>query len=80
MNKERRSYLLDSTDYLSDAVNHIQNVIYDEQDAQDNLPDSFRYSDRGYAMEDAIDEMEGFISEIEAIADKIAEYCSNKKK
>lgn len=79
MNKERRNTLLEANDYLDDAIRHIQDVIWEEGDALNNLPDSFRYSDRGYSMEEAIEEMEGFIAEIEAIQEKISDYCSGKK-
>ena len=70
MNKERRQALADVEDTISEAIDQIQDVINEEQDALDNLPDSLLYSERGEKMQDAIDEMEGLIGELE-------EFCTN---
>lgn len=71
MNKTRFNELLEAIDSLDDAVSTIQEVIDEEQDAFDNLPPGLQDSERGAKMEDAINFMEGLISEIENIELKI---------
>lgn len=74
MNKERKRELLDVTDILDDAVTSIQDVIDEEQESFDNLPPGLQDSKRGTKMEDAIVFMEGLVSDIEAVEQKIKNY------
>ena len=43
---------------LQESLSELQDILSDEQDALDNLPESLQYSDRGTAMQDAIDNLE----------------------
>ena len=74
MNKERKRELLEVVDILEDAVTSIQDVIDEEQESFDNLPPGLQDSERGAKMEDAITFMEGLVSDIEAVEQKIKSY------
>ena len=74
MNKKRKRELLEVTDILDDAVTSIQDVIDEEQESFDNLPPGLQDSERGAKMEDAIAFMEGLVSDIEAVEQKIKSY------
>ena len=50
MNKERRKKLQKVTELLDE-------VITDEQDAYDNLPEGIQESERGEAMEEGLDKL-----------------------
>lgn len=50
MNKERRKRLGTAFDKVSDAKKILEEVKDEEQNAYDNLPDSFRDGDRGQEM------------------------------
>lgn len=74
MNKERRQRLGDALVSLDEAIDIINEVRDDEQDAYDNMPDSLQMSSRGDAMMDAIDTLDGYIVEIENIEKTIEEF------
>ena len=74
MNKVRKQGLLEVTDVLDDAVNAIQDIIDEEQESFDNLPPGLQDSERGAKMEDAITFMEGLVSDIEKVEQKIRDY------
>jgi hypothetical protein len=77
MNKQRKSNLSEVSDILDDAFSAIQDIIDEEQDAFDNLPESLQYSSKGDAMQDAIDLMTDWQMSIETISDKICAYCKH---
>lgn len=43
---------------LQESLSELQDITSDEQDAFDNLPESLQYSERGEAMQEAIDNLE----------------------
>lgn len=51
MNKERRAK-------LQKAIDLIEDVIGEEQDAYDNMPESLQYSEKGEKMDEGIDSLE----------------------
>ena len=65
MNKDRRNRLSEIRDQLSTLVNAIQEISAEEQEAFDNLPESFQAGERGDAMQTAIDSMEAAASGVE---------------
>ena len=71
MNKERRARLLEVCEALDDAADDIGYIIDDENEAYDNLPDGIQDSSRGEKMLDAINVMENFQADIEAVSDRI---------
>ena len=74
MNKERRARLAEVDDLLMEAVDDITEIVEDEQEAFDNLPEGLQCSSRGEAMEEAIDEMNTLINDIENVRERIQEF------
>ena len=67
MNKQRRKDLLDVAEHLQDALDRLSEVRDEEQEAFDNMPESLQYGSRGDAMQEAIDTMDEWESEIDEI-------------
>lgn len=80
MNKERREELLDVVQSLDEAIDRLEEIRDDEQDAFDSMPEGLQYSSRGDAMQEAIDTLDAFGDEIAKISSKIADYAQPKKK
>lgn len=74
MNKDRRNKLYDSAYQIDEVIDSIRDVVDEEQDAYDRLPDSFQDSARGDAMLAAIDLMESYISALEEIQARILNF------
>lgn len=74
MNKERRARLAEVDDLLMEAVDDITEIVEDEQEAFDNLPEGLQCSSRGEAMEEAIDEMNSIINDIENVRERIQDF------
>lgn len=70
MNNQKREKLKLARSYLSKASDIISNVLDDEQDCLDNMPDNLQYSDRYERMEAAVSKLEDGLNNIEA-----AEEC-----
>lgn len=58
MNKARRKELEKAADLISQAMDIVDSVLEEEQNAYDSLPDSIRDSSRGEQFEDGISELE----------------------
>ena len=54
MNNSRRAKLSRALDYLDEAMEWVQQVAEEEQDAFDNLPESLQLSENGEKMEDFV--------------------------
>ena len=78
MNKERRARLAEVDDLLMEAVDDITEIVEDEQEAFDNLPEGLQCSSRGEAMEEAIDEMNDIISDVENVRERIQDFTGIK--
>lgn len=70
MNNQKREKLKLARSYLSKASDIILNVLDDEQDCLDNMPENLQYSDRYERMEAAVNKLEDGLNNIEA-----AEEC-----
>lgn len=79
MNKQRRQELNNVIDGLDTAMNELAEIQDDEQQHYDNLPESFQYTDRGQAMLDAIDWMDGVANEIDNLRTRIEKYVETGK-
>lgn len=81
MNKERRQELLDVASSLADAMDRLSEIRDEEQEAYDNMPEGLQSGDRGQLMQEAIDTMDEWSSEIETIKNTIETYAlpTNKK-
>lgn len=80
MNKERREELLEVIQSLDDAIDKLNEIRDDEQDAFDSLPEGFQYSSRGEAMQEAVDILDNFSDEIAKISAKIEDFAKPPKK
>lgn len=65
INNKRRQFLRSAIAYLDKASDMISDAMSDEQDAFDNMPEGLQESERGEAMETAIDNMDDAISKID---------------
>ena len=97
MNKERRKSITQLTSeidciqtQLSSEVQQIQqaveSILEEEQDAFDNMPESLQYSDKGEAVQEAINnleyalnEFENWLGDISDKADEIYSYLEEAK-
>lgn len=61
MNKQRRKELAEIINLIEEARERLEAVRDDEQEAFDNMPESFQYSERGETMEDYISTMDELI-------------------
>lgn len=67
MNNARRKELEKALEKIGEAKDIIQNVLDEEQEAFDNMPESFQTGERGEKMTDAIYEMDNAISNLEDV-------------
>lgn len=58
MNNERRERIRKVISTLEDLNNEIQEILSEEQDAYDNMPESFQNGERGDAAQNAISNLE----------------------
>ena len=80
MNKERREELLEVTELLDEAIYRIGEIRDEEEDTLYSLPEGLQESSRGFAMQDAMDTMDGFVDSIEKIRGQIETFAKPKKK
>ncbi len=63
---------------IEDLSNLIENIREGEEEAFDNLPESLQESDRGEAMQEAIDNLDSALSDLEGICfDDIESYLED---
>lgn len=77
MNKQRRKDLFDVAESLQEALDRLSEVRDEEQEAFDNMPESLQYGSRGDAMQEAIDTMDEWESEINEIKSRIEEFAGD---
>lgn len=87
MNRERRKELaaiikkLEELDALREEIREqLETVMSEEQEALDNMPESFQDSERGQQMQEYIDTMESAMYDLEnfdaeGIMDQLQEIC-----
>lgn len=73
MNAFRRKELQRAIELIEQASEIIDNVMNDEQEALDNMPESLQYSERGEAMQEAIDNLSYLDSDFESLIESIQE-------
>lgn len=74
MNKQRRKQLAEASALIAKAQSIIESVKDEEQEAHDNLPESFQYGEQGQQMEeyiDMLDEAYGQCDDLASIIDEI---------
>ena len=78
MNKERKQSLQDVASLLTEAMDRLNEIRDEEQEAFDNMPEGFQSGTRGQSMMEAIDTMDNWNTEIESIKDSIEDYALSK--
>ena len=73
MNKLRRKQLSEIQDKIAELRDMIDMVLSEEQEAFDNLPEGIQESERGEAMQAAIDAMENAMSSCEEAEESLEE-------
>lgn len=73
MNNNKREKLKKVQELLSQASNIVSDVLEDEQDCLDNMPENLQYSDRYERMEAAISNLEDGLNSIESAENYIVE-------
>lgn len=88
MNKSRRkriasviSILEDITGYdvIESAKNELEDILYEEEDAYDNMPENLQYSMRGEESSDAIDNLQEAVDILEEAIDALNELYDLKE-
>lgn len=73
MNKQRRKEIKNVIDLLENAKCSLENILADEEDYFDNMPENLQGSMRGEESENAIDVLQDSIDEIESCIDDLNE-------
>lgn len=73
MNRYRRSILKTIVESLSKINEELRDVIDEETDAYENMPDNLKDGERGSSSSDAIDYLEDASSSLDDIIDTINE-------
>ena len=72
MNKARRKQIQQAIARLEELV---QNILNDEQDAYDNMPENLQGSERGMESEEAQENLEAAIEALEEAISCLEEIC-----
>lgn len=75
MNNARRNQLRMVIQKIENIMKSVEIILYDEQDAYDNIPDSLKESDRGMESMEAQDNMEAAIAALEEASSYLEEMC-----
>ena len=73
MNKQNRKELQDYVDSIEEIKLNIETMMEEEQEKLDNMPESLQESERGEAMQNAIDQMEYGIDSLQEAIDNLSE-------
>lgn len=74
MNKARRKKLGEAFDKLCEVGDILSEVKEEENEAMENLPDNFRFGDRGEEMQNYIDmleEVDGYVEDAKSVIEQI---------
>ena len=71
MNNTRRSQITDIMEKLSALQTSIEELLEEEQEAFDNLPEGIQDSERGEAIQTAIDNLEEAVSNCEELLNNL---------
>lgn len=69
MNNARRKIISNIATKLEGIKSEVQNVMYEEQDAFDSMPENLQGSTRGEESEEAIDTLDEVVNSIEEAID-----------
>jgi len=73
MNDKRRKELNNIFNELHSRVGQLDDLLNEEQDAYDNLPESLQNAEKGEQMQEYIDALDQAKSELEAVMDTLGQ-------
>lgn len=73
MNAERRKELASIIERLGNLKDDLESVRDQEEECFDNLPEQLQVSERGEAMQENYEEMDGILGDLEDIVNRIQE-------
>lgn len=73
MNKARRKWIESVIEKLCDIQGEIEEIHCEEQDALDNIPESFMETERYETASEAVDNLDSAICSIEELIDYLTE-------
>ncbi len=76
MNKERREELADISQLLQEALDRLDDIRNEEQDAYDNLPENFQFGPAGDSIQNAIAMIDSWGTRINDILTRINDFSS----
>lgn len=74
MNRKRRKKLEAAFEKISDAIEILDDAISEEQESLDNLPDNFKYSERGEEMQgylEMLNEARDYLDDANSVIEQI---------
>ena len=89
MNKSRRKKITSVINALENIIeydlidsikNEIENILWEEEDAYDNMPENLQCSMRGEASSEAIDNLQNAVDVLEEAVSIISEINNSNKK
>lgn len=75
MNKQRRKQLADLEEALRDLHHKLDDVMSEEAEALDAMPDAFRDGEKGDAMREGLDNLESACSSLNEAIDYLGEWA-----
>lgn len=73
MNKKRRKEIENLRESISETKAKLQDLLYEEQQTFDNMPESIQESERGEEMQEIIEYMEAAIDSLEEATESLTE-------
>ena len=77
MNAKQRKELQGYADSLDEIRSNIETMMEEEQSKLDNMPEGLQESERGEAMQNAIDQMEYGIDSLQEAIDNLTEILES---
>lgn len=78
MNRNRRKQLEKALGQAEELKETLENLMDEEQEAHDNLPESIQYGERGDAMQGIVDALDCAVSSLDDAIDNINEALEHE--
>ena len=75
MNKKRRERISKAVNSLEEILTLVEEILDEEQDAYDNMPENLQSSMRAEESEEAIDTLGEAMENINSVVDALSEIC-----
>lgn len=76
MNKKRRLWLQAVIDRLTEQKDELRQILDEEQEYYDNMPESFQEGEKGEKAQEAIDGIDDVICTLDDVMDSIEEIIN----